>query len=74
MNQKQKNVQIPEELFGRLCMYHLLDRTEPENEELIKAGLEQKLQAMNRRSEYMSHFCLQKKQSRDGSVIVEQGG
>lgn len=61
MNQKQKNVQIPEELFGRLCMYHLLDRTEPENEDLIKAGLEQKLQAMNRRSEYMNHLLFAKK-------------
>lgn len=26
----KKTVQIPEELFGRLCMYFLLDRTEPE--------------------------------------------
>lgn len=56
MNQKQKNVQIPEELFGRLCMYHLLDRTEPENEALIKAGLEKKMNAVCRRSEYMNHL------------------
>lgn len=61
MKMKKKNVQIPEELFGRLCMYHLLDRTEPENEDLIKAGLEQKLEAMNRRSEYMKHLLSTKK-------------
>lgn len=58
---KNVNVQIPEELFGRLCMYHLLGRIEPENENLIKAGLEQKLQAMNRRSEYMNHLLFAKK-------------
>ena len=56
MEMKKKNVQIPEELFGRLCMYHLLDRTEPENEALIKAGLEKKMNAVCRRSEYMSHI------------------
>lgn len=53
---KNVNVQIPEELFGRLCMYHLLGRTEPENEALIKAGLEKKMNAVCRRSEYMNHL------------------
>lgn len=58
---KNVNVQIPEELFGRLCMYHLLGRIEPENEALIKAGLEKKMNAVCRRSEYMNHLLSTKK-------------
>lgn len=61
MMKMKKTVQIPEELFGRLCMYHLLDRTEPENEALIKAGLEKKMNAICRRSEYMNHILSIKK-------------
>lgn len=48
----KKNVQIPEELFCRLCSYFLLDHREPLQEDLIKIGLEDKLDAVQRRKEY----------------------
>lgn len=46
------NIQISEELFSRLCAYHLLDRREPEQEQAIKAGLQKKLTAIQRRTDY----------------------
>lgn len=49
---KQKQVQIPTELFSRLCAYHLLDRREPEQEQAIKTGLQRKLAAIQRRTDY----------------------
>lgn len=45
-----KTVQIPEELFCRLCYYHLLDRTD--EGEAIRQGLEAKLNALKRRELY----------------------
>lgn len=56
----KKTVQIPEELFGRLCMYFLLDRTEPEQVDAITTGLQDKLDRMQLRTEYMEQ--LRKKQ------------
>lgn len=53
---KTKTVQIPEELFGRLCMYFLLDRTEPEQVDAITAGLQDKLDRMQLRTEYMEQL------------------
>lgn len=51
---KQKNIQIPQELFLELCNYHLggenlrtLDR-----EQRIQQGLSDKLDAIKRRSDY----------------------
>lgn len=58
---KTKTVQIPEELFGRLCMYFLLDRTEPEQVDAITAGLQNKLDRMQLRTDYMEQ--LRKKQT-----------
>lgn len=58
---KTKTVQIPEELFGRLCMYFLLDRTEPGQVDAITAGLQNKLDRMQLRTDYMEQ--LRKKQT-----------
>lgn len=56
----KKNVQIPEELFSRICMFFLLDRTEPEQVDAIMAGLQDKLDRMQLRTEYIEQ--LRKKQ------------
>ena len=39
-----KNVMVPEELFGKLLKYHLLDQKQEEDD--IKKGLEKKLDAI----------------------------
>ena len=39
-----KNVMVPEELFGKLLKYHLLDQKQEEDD--IKKGLEKKLDTM----------------------------
>ena len=56
----KKNVQIPEELFSRICMFFLLDRTEPEQVDAITTGLQDKLARMQLRADYMEQ--LRKKQ------------
>lgn len=48
-----KNIQIPEDLFCRICYYHLLDRTD--EGEAIKRGLEAKLDALKRRELYTQY-------------------
>jgi hypothetical protein len=45
-----KNVMIPEELFGKLLKYHLLDQKQEEDD--IRKGLEKKLDAMVNREVY----------------------
>ena len=45
-----KNVMVPEELFGKLLKYHLLDQKQEEDD--IKKGLEKKLDAMVNREVY----------------------
>lgn len=55
-----KQVQISQELFTRICMFFLLDRTEPEQVDAITAGLQNKLDRMQLRTEYMEQ--LRKKQ------------
>ena len=46
-----KNVMIPEELFGKIIKYHLLDQEQEADD--IRKGLEKKLDAMvNRENEY----------------------
>ena len=45
-----KNVMVPEELFGKLLKYHLLDQKQEEDD--IRKGLEKKLDAMVNREVY----------------------
>lgn len=47
------NVQISEELFSRLCAYHLMDRREPLQEQIIKDQLQDKLDRIQRRADYI---------------------
>lgn len=63
---KQVQVQIPAELFSRLCAYHLLDRREPEQEQAIKTGLQRKLAAIQRRTDYHAEL-INRKQERQRS-------
>lgn len=51
-----KQVQIPETLFVQLCMYFLLDRTEPEQVDAITAGLQEKLDRIKARTDYMEQL------------------
>lgn len=53
---KQRQVQISQELFTRICMFFLLDRTEPEQVDAITAGLQDKLDRMQLRTEYMEQL------------------
>lgn len=48
-----KQVQISEELFSRLCAYHLMDRREPLQEQIIKDLLQEKLDRIQRRADYI---------------------
>ena len=45
-----KNVMIPEELFGKIIKYHLLDQEQEADD--IRKGLEKKLDAMVNREVY----------------------
>lgn len=47
------NVQISEELFTRLCAYFLLDRREPLQEQIIKDQLQEKLNRIQARTDYI---------------------
>lgn len=49
-----KHVQISEELFVRLCWYHLFGKTE-DHAEAIKEGLEEKLTAVEKREAYTKY-------------------
>lgn len=53
---KPPQVQISQELFSRICMFFLLDRTEPEQVDAITAGLQDKLDRMQLRTEYMEQL------------------
>lgn len=57
-----KQVQIPEQLFVRLCMYFLLDRTEQAQVDAITTGLQEKLNRIKNRTDYMEQLR-QKQQS-----------
>lgn len=54
-----KNIQIPESLFFDLCRYHLLpdldDLDADELSQAIQAGLQEKLEAMQRRAAYSAY-------------------
>ena len=45
-----KNVMVPEQLFGKLLKYHLLDQKQEEDD--IKKGLEKKLDTIVNREVY----------------------
>lgn len=57
-----KQVQISEELFSRLCAYHLLDRREPEQKQAIRNELQIKLDKIQRRTDYAA--LINRKQER----------
>lgn len=47
------NIQISEELFSRLYAYFLMDRREPLQEQIIKDQLQEKLDKIQRRADYI---------------------
>lgn len=49
---KRKNIQIPTDLFLNLCNYHLAGIRSPEQDQRIQQGLQNKLDAVKRRSDY----------------------
>lgn len=48
-----KQVQISEELFSRLYAYFIMDRREPLQEQIIKDQLQEKLDRIQRRTDYI---------------------
>lgn len=53
MIMKRKNIQIPTDLFLNLCnYYHLAGIRSPEQDQRIQQGLQDKLDAARRRSDY----------------------
>lgn len=48
-----KQIQISEELFSRLCAYFIMDRREPLQEQIIKNQLQEKLDRIQARTDYM---------------------
>lgn len=63
-----KNIQIPEELFTRLCTYFLADKKDNINEEIIKNELLLKLEKIQKRDKYRQSVVNASKQSCDSSV------
>ena len=51
-----KNIQIPKELFLDLCRHHLAGIRSPEQDQRIQQGLQNKLDAVKRRSDYFLGF------------------
>lgn len=47
------NIQISEELFTRLCAYFLLDKRDPLQEQIIRDGLQEKLDRIQARADYI---------------------
>lgn len=47
-----KQIQISEELFTRLCAFHLLDKRDPLQEQIIRDGLQDKLDRMQAHEDY----------------------
>lgn len=58
-----KTVQIPAELFGLLCRYHLLDDTTTEAE--IHKGLQIKLDALAKHQLYTDSKTVQEPEARE---------
>lgn len=49
---KNKNIQIPTELFLDLCNYHIAGIRSSGQDQRIQQGLQNKLDAVKRRSDY----------------------
>lgn len=49
---KNKNIQIPTELFLDLCNYHIAGIRSPGQDQRIQQGLQNKLDAVKKRSDY----------------------
>lgn len=47
-----KNIQIPVDLFLDLCNYHIAGIRSPRQDQRIQQGLQNKLDAVKRRSDY----------------------
>lgn len=60
-------IQISEELFGRLCQYHLLEDTNPDNAQVIRDMLTDKMERIGKRIEYAQSLD-DKRQLRHGAV------
>lgn len=58
----KKQIQISEELFSRLCAYHLLDRREPLQEQIIKDQLQEKLNRIQARADYAAALINRKQE------------
>ena len=60
-----KNVMIPEELFGKIIKYHLLDQKQEEDD--IKKGLKKKLDTMINRELYSKYKTAPTEEEREKS-------
>lgn len=60
MIMKRKNIQIPTDLFLNLCNYHLAGIRSSEQEQRIQQGLQDKLDAVRRRSDYQKRVAHEK--------------
>ena len=57
---KNKNVQIPEQLLIDLCNYHIAGIRDPNLDMRIRQGLQVKLNAVKRRSDYQKRVTHEK--------------
>lgn len=57
---KNKNVQIPEQLLIDLCNYHIAGIRDPNLDMRIRQGLQVKLDAVKRRSDYQKRVAHEK--------------
>lgn len=57
---KNKNVQIPEQLLIDLCNYHIAGIRDPNLDMRIRQGLQVKLNAVKRRSDYQKRVAHEK--------------
>ena len=53
---KNPTVQIDKILFNRICAFFLLDHREPEQEQAICDGLQAKMNAIQRRTDYAENL------------------
>lgn len=57
---KNKNVQMPEQLLIDLCNYHIAGIRDPNLDMRIRQGLQVKLNAVKRRSDYQKRVAHEK--------------
>ena len=67
---KNKNVQIPYELFLLLLQYHLMEYRQ--NEEKIRQGLEKKMNAMAEREIYSRYLRRKKEKNIVRNIWIEE--